>query len=86
MASSVLSERAFSSAGITISKRRNRSKGEIVEALQCLINRHLLFHEPELIDDNEEEELEAAEDTEKGWDCFLDDDVGNYESDIEMDD
>ena len=36
MASSVASERAFSSAGITISKRRNRLDGDIVEALQCL--------------------------------------------------
>jgi len=36
MASSVSSERAFSSAGITICKRRNRLKGDIVEALQCL--------------------------------------------------
>jgi hypothetical protein len=33
MASSVASERAFSSAGITISKRLT---GDIVEALQCL--------------------------------------------------
>ena len=36
MASSVSSERAFSSAGITISKRHNRLKPDIVEALQCL--------------------------------------------------
>ncbi|KIL55647.1 hypothetical protein M378DRAFT_57305, partial [Amanita muscaria Koide BX008] len=36
MASSVSSERAFSSAGITISKRRNQLKGDIVEALQCM--------------------------------------------------
>ena len=36
MASSVASERAFSSAGITISKRRNHLNGDIVEALQCL--------------------------------------------------
>jgi hAT family C-terminal dimerisation region len=36
MASSVASERAFSSAGITICKRRNRLDGDIVEALQCL--------------------------------------------------
>ena len=36
MALSVSSERAFSSAGITISKRRNRLDGDIVEALQCL--------------------------------------------------
>src|SRR5258708_4887849 len=33
---SVSSERAFSSAGITISKRRNRLKGDIVEALECI--------------------------------------------------
>jgi hypothetical protein len=36
MASSVSSERAFSSARITISKRCNRLDGDIVEALQCL--------------------------------------------------
>ncbi|OJA08859.1 hypothetical protein AZE42_01727, partial [Rhizopogon vesiculosus] len=36
MATSVSSERAFSSAGITISKRGNRLKADIVEALQCL--------------------------------------------------
>ena len=42
MASSVSSERAFSSAGITISKRRNRLKEDVVEALQCL---KCLYHE-----------------------------------------
>jgi hypothetical protein len=36
VASSVSSERAFSSAGITITKRRNRLRGDIVEALQVL--------------------------------------------------
>jgi hypothetical protein len=36
MASSVSSECAFSSAGITISKRCNRLDADIVEALQCL--------------------------------------------------
>jgi hypothetical protein len=48
MASSVSSERAFSAAGITISKRRNRLKGDIVEALQflkCLLRKDLLFRE-----------------------------------------
>ena len=48
MASSVSSERAFSSAGITISKRRNRLKADIVEALQglkCMIRRDILFRE-----------------------------------------
>ena len=48
MASSVSSERAFSSAGITICKRRSRLKPDIVEALQfmkCIYHRELLFHE-----------------------------------------
>jgi hypothetical protein len=36
MVSSVASEHAFSSAGITISKRRNRLDSNIIEALQCL--------------------------------------------------
>jgi len=36
MASSVFSEWAFSSAGITICKRRNHLNADIVEALQCL--------------------------------------------------
>ena len=36
MASSVSSERAFSSAGVTITKRRNRLGAEVVEALQGL--------------------------------------------------
>lgn len=49
MASSVSSERAFSAAGITIDKRRNRLKADIVEALQVL--KSLLCHQvlfPEL--------------------------------------
>ena len=48
MASSVSSERAFSSAGITISKRRNRLKPDVVEALQflkCSYHHNLLFRE-----------------------------------------
>jgi hypothetical protein len=48
MSSSVSSERAFSVAGITIGKRRNRLKGDIVEALQCLkcfLHRDLLFRD-----------------------------------------
>lgn len=36
MATSVSSERTFSSAGIIITKHRNRLKGDIVEALQVL--------------------------------------------------
>jgi hypothetical protein len=48
MASSVSSERAFSQGGITISKRRNRLKGDIVEALQvikCSLRHDLIFPE-----------------------------------------
>ena len=67
MASSVSSERAFSSAGITISKRRNRLKPDVVEALQCLkfmIKRDLFFRfDPSIAADEmqeEEEEEEAA--------------------------
>lgn len=48
MATSVSSERAFSSSAITISKHRNRLNADIVEALQCLkcfIRRDLLFRE-----------------------------------------
>jgi hypothetical protein len=50
MASSVSSERAFSSAGITISKRRNRLHADIVEALQvlkCMFHHGLIFREQE---------------------------------------
>ncbi|KZT29841.1 hypothetical protein NEOLEDRAFT_1045898, partial [Neolentinus lepideus HHB14362 ss-1] len=46
MSSSVSSERAFLQAGITISKRRNRLKADVVEALQvlkCSIRHDLLF-------------------------------------------
>jgi hypothetical protein len=45
---SVSSERAFSSAGITISKRRNCLKGDVVETLQCLkcmIQKNLIFRQ-----------------------------------------
>ena len=48
MASSVSSERAFSSAGITLSKRRNRLQADIVEALQflkCIFQNNLIFRE-----------------------------------------
>ncbi|KIM78073.1 hypothetical protein PILCRDRAFT_11517 [Piloderma croceum F 1598] len=64
MASSVSSERAFSSAGITISKCRNRLKPDVVEALQCLkfmIKRDLFFRfDPSIAADEMQEEEEAA--------------------------
>ena len=49
MASSVSSERAFSSARITITKCRNRLKADVVEALQglkCAFKRNLIVREP----------------------------------------
>ena len=48
MATSVSSERAFSSSAITISKRHNHLAGDVVEVLQCLkcfIRQDLLFRE-----------------------------------------
>lgn len=60
MGSSVSSERAFSAAGITISKRRSRLKGDIVEALECLkclLHRDLIFREV-LKTEKMEEELD----------------------------
>jgi hypothetical protein len=78
MASSVSSERAFSSAGITISKRRSRLKGDIVEALQalkCAIHRDLLFR------NLPSSTIEADKGTEKlaGWDDGLSDEGDDEE-------
>jgi hAT family C-terminal dimerisation region len=70
MASSVSSERAFSSAGITISKRRNRLKKDVVEAIQCLkcmYKNDLIFRKAETIVDEEkemDEDYELAMDNE----------------------
>ncbi|KAJ7028999.1 hypothetical protein C8F04DRAFT_1188102 [Mycena alexandri] len=69
MSSSVSSERAFSSAGITISKRRNHLKLDVVEALQvlkCLIHHDLLFRKDALVDD-EDNNGEG-----EGWDELVD--------------
>ncbi|KAG6840089.1 hypothetical protein H0H93_004795, partial [Arthromyces matolae] len=79
MASSVSSERAFSSAGITISKRRNRLKGDIVEALQflkCSIHKKLLFREDpsvRLEEESDDDDDESEEDSQT-WDELLLDD------------
>jgi hypothetical protein len=91
MSSSVFSERAFSSAGITISKRRNRLKPDIVEALQvlkCMIRRDLIFRKAALVDDEGDSDDEGEEDGdgEQGWDALLDDDPSNYDPDYDMDD
>jgi hypothetical protein len=90
MSSSVSSERAFSQGGITISKRRNRLKGDLVEALQCVkcaIRQDLLFQAPapssilevEVSEDGEDDEDggddgEMSESVEKSWDGLLIDD------------
>lgn len=87
MASSVSSERAFSSAGITISKRRNRLGADIVEALQGLksiYRQDTLFREvhtakTELAEDSQPAEQPAAgssgdsELTQPGWDDLIED-------------
>ena len=83
MASSVSSERAFSSAGLTLSKHRNRLKGDIVEALQCLkcmYHNDLIFQEVIMATEEEVEledmDLELAADgiVEEGftWDQLID--------------
>ena len=92
MASSVSSERAFSSAGLTLSKHCNRLKGDIVEALQCLkcmYHNDLIFCE--VVQATEEEagleemDLELATDAtavEEGftWDQLLVDNDDIYEN------
>jgi hypothetical protein len=84
MASSVSSERAFSQGGITITKHRNRLKGDIVEALQCFkcaLRHNLLFRTPgpssvlegELDEDDVEDESGKPGDHvhEESWDALL---------------
>ena len=91
MASSVSSERAFSSAGITISKRRNRLKGDIVEALQCMkvvYCSELIFREV-VVTKELEKELEDLEPYVPGhgedWED-IDDDDGFYWDQLVADD
>ena len=79
MSSSVSSERAFSQGGITISKHRNRLKGDIVEALQGLksgIKKDIFLREPEVLSMSEglgsDEELDT--DNFSLDDVFIDDD------------
>jgi hypothetical protein len=98
MASSVSSERAFSSAGITISKRRNRLKGIIVEALQCLkclYKNDLIFREvitalKEKLYMEKEELLDSAmgvdveKDKEFSWDSILDDEDDEDDEDTDL--
>jgi hypothetical protein len=101
MSSSVSSERAFSQGGITITKCRNRLKGDIVEALQgvkCAIRHDLLFREPapsstlevELNPDGEDEEdgNDSGEGSEvaEGWnDMLMEDEDDGSGMDTESD-
>jgi hypothetical protein len=81
MSSSVSSEWAFLSGGITISKRQNRLKGDIVEALQCLkclICCDLMFWEP-MDYESDEEGLD-----EEGWDDFLNDAEDNEDNTMDV--
>ncbi|PPQ76982.1 hypothetical protein CVT24_009477, partial [Panaeolus cyanescens] len=91
MGSSVSSERAFSAAGITISKRRNRLKGDIVEALQFLKSLYatdLIFREPpttasmedefDVVDDDDDPTWED-EPAPKPWSTILDIDDSDVE-------
>jgi hypothetical protein len=96
MASSVSSERAFSSAGITLSKRRNRLQPDIVEALQflkCLFYHDLIFREvctfteEEILLDQEdlsEGDSAASEGHELSWEELWLDPNDIAESDVEV--
>ncbi len=76
MASSVSSERAFSSAGITISKRRNRLGADIVEALQFLkftFHHDIIFRDVETLpslEDADEEDVSSEPGEDLPWDDF----------------
>ena len=76
MVSSVSSERAFSSAGITISKCRNRLKPDIVEAsqfLKCSYHHNLLFHEEPNTQRKLDELDEDTKEIEEGWEALVED-------------
>ncbi len=86
MASSVSSERAFSSASITISKRRNRLGPDLVEALQflkCWFRHDLIFREdPTIASEYSVGQTKQNEENEEGWDQKL---LENGDNDDEMD-
>jgi hypothetical protein len=71
MPSSVSGKWVFSGAGITISKRWNRLKGDIVEALcvKCSLHHDLLFCETgpsSLMEDNKSEADDEAREKSSG--------------------
>ena len=77
MASSVSSERTFSSAGITLSKRRNRLQADIVEALQfmkCIFRHDLIFREVQTVEEEEgilDSDLCDTDGAEVSWEELL---------------
>ena len=78
MASSMSSEHAFLSAGITLSKHRNCLKADIVEALQflkCAFNSNLIFHESSTAEEEEETESDCDGSTECSDICESDTEV-----------
>jgi hypothetical protein len=90
MSSSVSSERAFSQAGLTISKTRSRLGGDIVEALQCLkcaIHHEMIFVPPAPSSALENDLVMAATHDDNGeevtWDLYL---GGDEENDDDIDD
>jgi hypothetical protein len=91
MASSVSSERAFSSAGITISKRWNRLSPDLVEALQflkCWFRRDLIFREyPTIASEyNAGHQAKRNKGNEEGWnEKLLEDGEDDDEMDLEPD-
>ncbi len=93
MASSVSSERAFSASGITISKRHNRLKADIVEALQflkCGFHHDLIFREVENALTEvacEKTDQEEHTDPQGSWDDILEEngeecDLGNNDEEV----
>ena len=83
MGSSVSSERAFSAAGITISKCRNRLKPDIVEALEflkCMYVKDLIYRDPppssvledelEVLEDDKDPDWEDEQEL-RAWDTYF---------------
>ena len=83
MGSSVSSERAFSGAGITISKCQNRLKADIVEALEflkCMYVKDLIYREPaptsvledelEVLDSDGDPDWEDEQEM-RAWDTYV---------------
>ncbi len=85
MALSISSERSFSSAGITITKRRNRLGYDIVEALQILKSaaREEMLFAPEEPSKQQELSLEEEDATDKDED--IETDMYDHLNVIEMD-